>query len=305
MVSDLRAQIVGHELDDEYHTIYSRDSSFERISMAWATLSMSRLTGNVSSRQSAADSMPRRDFLMRKNRTFLVFKSVLFGVIAYKAFQLARKLKSTGGRGLNGRSGKVVEAVIKPELHAAEYDVSGKKMRGNGFTMFGVALGSVVAMIVGAFFYFGFQKPVEVLIDYFAYVFPILGGIVGGVGIYFERVGWVAGAKGASKVNSICYQVSILMLFMGLVSYLSIKVGFLGVLWIFFGFVGSVMCSALVIVSNKKMISGPTVTDKRFRPVALALLVLSVVVSVMWLYALSTQSIEEFKGVVQSIWSRF
>ncbi len=242
---------------------------------------------------------------MRKNRTFLVFESVLFGVIAYKAFQVARKLRSTGERRLDRRSGEVVKPVSKPELRTADSDISDKSTGGEGFTMFIIFLGIVAAMVIGAFCYFMFQKPVEMLLDYSAYVFPILGGVVGGIGIYFERVGLVSGAENTSKANSICYQVSILMLFMGLASYLSLKVGFLGVVWIFFGFAGSVLCSALVMVSNKRMIYGRTIADRRFRPVALALLVLSLVVSVMWLYALSTQSIAEFRILVQSIWSKF
>lgn len=244
---------------------------------------------------------------MRKNNNDVIVATILLCAMAYQCNRLLKRegLATYAGAGslIGGgkENGSALNSLGTEGLNCNE--VKGEHLS-DRLTYFKVVLATVLVIILGAFCFFAFQDSVKALLDYCAYAFPILAGIVAGVGVYLERIGFLEGADKKSKVDTMCYQTSVLTLFMGLVSYLSLKVGPLGVIWISFGFAGSILCSALVIVNNARLRKGASDIDQKFTPIARALLVISFAVSGMWFYALAVQNPTEFVAALESAWSK-
>ncbi|MCC5048820.1 hypothetical protein [Xanthomonas campestris] len=266
--------------------------------------------------------------MFRLNQSAL-FRVILLGVIGYQYASLRRQARLVGGSRRECPvsdadellSKERVATVVAVDATVASRPTDDEVVKANGscvahtrragfkkfisgLNVFGACLLAFLVVVASILFYFIRGGDFKLVVDYGAYVLPLLAALAGGMGIYFEGLGWVSGKRKATRMNVICYQSSVFMLFMGLMCYMSLKVGGWAMFWVALGSLGSICGSALVAVNNKRIAHGPSPIDLAFRPVALGFLALSLVISVAWFYVLASQDIPGYDAFMSPIVSK-
>ncbi|QHG86793.1 hypothetical protein EBN15_07050 [Xanthomonas cucurbitae] len=127
------------------------------------------------------------------------------------------------------------------------------------------------------------------LMDLMAYLFPILAGVFAGLGFYIRKPDLDSAESGPVITEVNCFKVSVLFLFLGIISYLLSKGLIQDVVLSAFGLLGSGVSLFSVIINSGRMNKAPTVADKVFKPIVRLIFILNLLASIGWALILITR----------------
>ncbi|UQY86238.1 hypothetical protein LQE85_12090 [Stenotrophomonas rhizophila] len=127
------------------------------------------------------------------------------------------------------------------------------------------------------------------LMDLMAYLFPILAGFFAGLGLYLREPDLGSVESRPIITEASCFKVSVLFLFLGIISYFLSKDLFHDVVLSAFGLLGSAVSLFSVIINSGRMNEGPTSADKAFKPIVRLIFTLNLLASIGWALILITR----------------